>query len=261
MTPIIINGTELIQWLNQLFWPLIRIAAVFSIAPVIGGRYVPARIRIAASLLIAVAALPWIPSSLLVDPLSAAGLYLIAQQLIIGLGLGLILRFIFSAATVAGQTIAYSMGLGFALMTDPQNGTQVPIIGQFLSLMASLIFIAFDGHLALIELLVSSFQIAPIGSGTSNPEGYRLVYEWSAIIFKAAISIALPAIISLLSINILLGVMTRVAPQMNIFSVGFPITLFMGTVILFVTLPSFLPAFERLMQEGFVTAQSYLGAF
>lgn len=260
MMPVAITGTELLQWLTLFYWPLIRIAAIFSIAPVIGGNYVPVRIRVAAAVVITLIVAPLVNEPITVDPLSADGVLIAAKQILIGLGIGLILRFIFSAVTMAGQTIAYSMGLGFAMMTDPQSGMQVPVIGQFLSILASLIFLVFNGHLALIELIATSFDAAPINGFGPSPDAIQLLIDWSSIIFSAGISIAMPAMIALLSINILLGIMTRVAPQLNIFSVGFPITLMMGIIIVLVTLPTLLPAFDRLMTEAFSIAAQFLGA-
>lgn len=252
----------MLQWLNMFYWPLIRIAAIFSIAPVIGGRYVPTNMRVAAAVIITLSVMPLIndPVALDIDPLSGDGVLIAAKQILIGLGIGLILRFIFSAVTMAGQTIAYSMGLGFAMMTDPQSGMQVPVIGQFLSIMASLIFLVLNGHLALIGFIVTSFEVAPIGGLGPSPDAFTVLINWSSIIFSAGISIAIPAMIALLSINLLLGIMTRVAPQLNIFSVGFPITLMMGIIIILVTLPTLLPAFERLMEEAFRVANQFLGA-
>jgi len=193
-----------------------------------------------------------------VTPWSADGVLITAQQLLIGIGLGLLLQFIFGAVTLAGMSISTSMGLAMAMMTDPQNGTSVPVVGQFLTTLASLLFLVFDGHLALIELIGVSFTYLPIGPHGPGPEGLQLVIEASSVIFMAAISLALPAMMTLLSINILLGVMTRVSPQMNIFSVGLPLTLFVGLVILLVTLPVLTPTFERLMDEAFVSMRGYL---
>lgn len=260
MIPVVISGTEILHWLSLFYWPLIRIAAIFSVAPLFGGKYVPAPIRVAAAVIITITVVPMINEPIAVDPLSADGVLIAAKQILIGLGIGLILRFIFSAVAMAGQTISYSMGLGFAMMTDPQSGLQVPVIGQFLSILASLIFLSLNGHLAMIEFIARSFEVAPIGGLGPSPDAFQVIIRWSSIIFSAGISIAMPAMIALLNINLLLGIMTRVAPQLNIFSVGFPVTLMMGIIIILVTLPTLLPAFQRLMTEAFQVAAQFLGA-
>ncbi len=260
MTPIVLTTAELTSWVGSFFWPLVRISSIFIVTPVIGARYVPMRIRIATAFIITLVILPTLTPAPAIEPWSADGVLITAQQLLIGIGLGMLLQFIFGAVTLAGMTISTSMGLAMATMTDPQNGTSVPVVGQFLGTLASLLFLVFDGHLALIQLISVSFSYMPIGPSGPGPEGLQLVIEASSVIFLAAISLALPAMMTLLSINILLGVMTRVSPQMNIFSIGLPLTLFAGLIILVVTLPVLAPTFERLMDEAFVGMHSYVGA-
>ena len=258
MTPVVLTTAEVTSWVGSFFWPLVRISSIFIITPVIGARYVPMRVRMAVAFIITLVIAPTLELAPPVEPWSADGVLITAQQLLIGIGLGLLLQFIFGAVTLAGMSISTSMGLAMAMMTDPQNGTSVPVVGQFLGTLASLLFLAFDGHLALIELIRASFTYMPIGPAGPGPEGMRLVIEASSVIFRAAISLALPAMMTLLSINILLGVMTRVSPQMNIFSVGLPLTLFVGLVILMVTLPVLAPTFERLLDEAFITMRTFV---
>ena len=258
MTPLVLTTAELTSWVGGFFWPLVRISSIFIVTPVIGARYVPMRVRIATAFIITLVILPTLDPAPPIEPWSADGVLITAQQLLIGIGLGMLLQFIFGAVTLAGMTISTSMGLAMATMTDPQNGASVPVIGQFLGTLASLLFLVFDGHLALIQLISVSFAYLPVGPSGPGPEGLQLVIEASSVIFLAAISLALPAMMTLLSINILLGVMTRVSPQMNIFSVGLPLTLFAGLIILLVTLPVLAPTFERLMDEAFVGMRSYV---
>ena len=260
MTPIVLTTAEVTSWLGGFFWPLVRISAMFVLTPVIGARYVPMRIRIAIAVIITLVIMPTLQPVPAVEPWSADGVLITAKQLLIGIGMGLLLQFIFAAVTVAGMAISTSMGLGMAMMTDPQNGANVPVIGQFLGIMAGLLFLVFNGHLALIKLISVSFSFMPIGTEGPGLAGYKLIIDASSVIFMAAISLALPAIMTLLSINILLGVMTRVSPQMNIFSIGLPLTLFVGLIILTVTLPVLAPTFDRLMQESFVNMRAYVGA-
>lgn len=260
MTPVVLTTAELTSWLGSFFWPLVRISAMFVMTPVIGARYVPIRVRLAIAVIITLVILPTLQYAPAVEPWSADGVLITAKQLLIGIGMGLLLQFIFGAVTLAGMAISTSMGLGMAMMTDPQNGANVPVIGQFLTVMASLLFLVFNGHLALIELVSVSFSYMPIGTEGPGPEGFQLIIDASSVIFMAAISLALPAMMTLLSINVLLGVMTRVSPQMNIFSVGLPLTLFVGLIIITVTLPVLAPTFDRLMQGAFINMRAYVGA-
>lgn len=253
MQPLILSSAEITAWVGSFFWPLIRVAAMFSIAPVIGGKQVPRRIRIAMALLITLAMMPLQQDIPAIDPWSAAGVYITAQQILIGLIMGFILMLVFTAVTLAGENIAMSMGLGFALASDPVNGVQVPVVSQFLSITASLLFVALDGHLALINMMATSFEILPIATAGINPAALWTLLQWAGIMFSAAASIALPAVISLLTVNLVMGIMTRAAPQLNIFSIGFPMTLMAGYIVLLYSMPAFLPVFSSVLENAFET--------
>lgn len=251
MQALTLSATEIAGWVGSFTWPFIRVAAMFSIAPALGSRLVPMRIRVVLSLLISLTAAPLITNVPAVDPLSANGLMITLQQLLIGLTMGFILQLVFSATMLAGEHIAMTMGLGFAQMTDPQNGVQVPVIGQFFNMFAILLFLALNGHLTLIKMILDSFSALPIASdGFGGAELWSLL-EWAGTMFAGALLVALPAVITLLAVNVAMGLITRAAPQMNIFSVGFPVTLWLGFVILLIGLPAFLPVFNNLLNEGY----------
>ena len=166
--------------------------------------------------------------------------------------MGFILQMVFGAMVVAGQTIATSMGLGFAATIDPQNGVQVPVVSQYFLILATLVFLALNGHLLLIETIVESFYLWPIASG-GLPENLAMqTVTWISAVFKGALLIALPAVAAILLVNLAFGVMTRAAPQINIFAVGFPITIIAGFIMIFLSLPVFLPQFTTLLEAGFV---------
>lgn len=253
MQPLILSSAEITAWIGSFFWPLIRVASMFAIAPVIGGKQVPRRIRIVAALLITLAILPMQQDIPIIDPWSAAAVYVTAQQILIGLIMGFILMLVFAAVTLAGENIAMTMGLGFALASDPINGVQVPVVSQFLVITASLLFLSMDGHLSLISMMVTSFEILPIGSEGVTSAALWTLLQWAKIMFSAAASIALPAIISLLTVNLVMGIMTRAAPQLNIFSIGFPMTMMAGYIILLFSLPTLLTVFDIVLKDAFAT--------
>ncbi len=253
MQPLILSSAEITAWIGSFLWPLIRVASMFSIAPVIGGKQIPRRIRIVAALLITLAILPMQQEVPIIDPWSAEGVYVTAQQILIGLIMGFILMLVFAAVTLAGENIAMSMGLGFAMASDPINGAQVPVVGQFLVITASLLFLSMDGHLSLISMMAASFEILPIGTDGVSTAALWTLLQWAKIMFNAAASIALPAIMSLLTVNLVMGVMTRAAPQLNIFSVGFPMTMMAGYIILLFSLPTLLTVFDSLLKDAFET--------
>ena len=235
---------------SRFYWPLVRVAALFSIAPVIGSPMIPVRIRVIAASLVTMAIISFTGDVPDVDPLSLEGVLVTARELLVGLSMGLLLLFVFGVFTMAGESIAGTMGLGFALMSDPHSGVQVPVLSQFFNVLATLMFLALNGHHALFEMLVRSFEVLPVGIGL-GAGSFREIALAGGFIFKGAVMVALPALITMLSLNLVMGVMTRSAPQLNIFSVGFPITMFIGFLVVLITLPGFVLATENLLDHAF----------
>lgn len=244
------SGSELVAMVGQYMWVFARIGAMVAVAPIFGTRTVPARVKIIITLVISATVVPVLGQGPAVEPFSFAGLLVLAQEILIGALIGFSVSLVFDALITGGQIIAQLMGLGFASMMDPQNGVSVPVVGQFYTVMATLIFLAMNGHLLLIELVVSSFQSLPIGVGLSR-ESFMGLALWGKWVFIGALMVALPAIVALLVVNIAFGVMTRAAPQLNIFAVGFPITIMFGFVVMVLTLPNFVTKFQQLLDELF----------
>lgn len=245
------TSAQITAWIGAYFWPFLRIGAMLMVAPVFSARTVPKRVRITLGLGLAVMVAPLLPAMPVVDALSPAGVLIEINQVVIGLAMGFTLQLVFSAFVTAGQAVAMSMGLGFASLVDPQNGIQVPVISQFYLISSTLLFLVFNGHLQLIAMVVDSFHTLPIGvAGLPREAIYDLVV-WATQMFAGALMVALPAVTSIMLVNLALGVMTRAAPQMNIFSVGFPITLLGGFVIIIFTLSSMESQFTQLMNGAF----------
>lgn len=247
----IIQIHEIINGLNEFIFPFTRIAAVFSVAPVVSSPFIPLRIKVAIAVVITIFIMPLQSVTNTVEILSAEGILQLCLQLLIGLSMGFILRLVFNALTIAGENIAVTMGLGFAQITDPVNGVTVPIVSQFLTIAATLLFLAFDGHLALISVMVNSFSFIPIGSSIYQPEAIWGVVAWAANMFSGALMVAIPAVTALLIANSSLALMTRAAPQLNVFSVGFPITILLGLTVIAITLPSMSMVFQNLVTSAF----------
>ena len=232
------TSAELTAGIGSFLWPLFRIGAMVGAAPIFGSRVVPARIRIGLALVITLVVAPLLPLPPAVDALSGTGLVITFNQLLIGLALGFALRLAFSAVEIAGQIIGQLMGLGFASMIDPENGVQVPVVSQFYTVCTILLFLAFNGHLLLIELIVDSFRTLPVSTQGIPLDGLRTLADWGGQMFAGAVLVALPAICALLLVNLAFGVMMRSAPQLNIFAVGFPVTLLIGMIIMLMSLPA-----------------------
>ncbi|MDH5766500.1 MAG: flagellar biosynthetic protein FliR [Gammaproteobacteria bacterium] len=236
------------------FWPFVRISAMMMVAPVFGAQLMPVRIRILVAFAVSLVAVPMLPTAPFVDPISYSGLVLLVQQVLIGVAMGFIFQMVFQALIIAGEAIASTMGLGFARMVDPANGVQVPVISQFLIIMATLLFVVINGHLMLIELVMESFRVLPVGD-ILGAQAYLQLASWGSQMFIGALLVAIPAVLALLVVNISMGVITRAAPQLNIFAVGFPMMILLGFIFLTATTPSMLAQFTHLLMDGFAMAR------
>lgn len=252
------TSADIVSWIGGLVWPFTRIAAMLAIAPIFGARMVPMKAKLILALLLTWIVVPLIPPVPALSPFSAAGILVTMHQIIIGFAIGFSLQLVFATLVVAGQAVAMGMGLGFATLVDPQNGVSVPVIGQYFIVIATLLFVSMNGHLALIGVLVDSFESLPIGTGFLVREDMLAVFAWGGRMFKNALMVAMPAIVSLLLVNMSFGVVSRAAPQLNVFGVGFPVTLTLGFIILVFSVSSLLPQVELLTSEA-LTAASLLG--
>ncbi|TVR60646.1 MAG: flagellar biosynthetic protein FliR [Candidatus Competibacteraceae bacterium] len=233
-----VTSAEITAWVGGFLWPLARVAALLGVAPIFGSRTLPRRIRLMMALVLTWAILPLTPPPPVLEPLSPTAILVGFQQILIGLSMGFLLRLAFEALTLGGQMVATQMGLGFASLVDPQSGAQSPLLAQLYTLLGSLIFLSLNGHLLLIRLLVDSFTILPVAPIGVDRDLFWILVSWGSQMFAGAVLIALPAVVSLLLVTLSFGVMTRAAPQLNILSVGFPITLVLGMVIILQSLPT-----------------------
>jgi flagellar biosynthetic protein FliR len=248
-----LNFTE-DQVLSQtalFIWPLMRISAMFVSVPLFSIRAVPARVRLILSVAITLVVMPLLPPLPAVEMFSYTGFMMALTQIMIGLTSGFILQMVFAAVVFAGQGVALSMGLGFSTMVDPQSGQQVPVIAQLYTILTTLIFISLDGHLLLIQMLLDSFKTLPIGIDGIDKAGIWSILAWSSRMFAGGLLLAMPLIASLLLINIIFGVASRAAPQLQIFSVGFPVTLMLGMLLVWKTLPDVLDQFSGILTEAY----------
>lgn len=241
---------QLEQWLVQYFWPFIRIGACFVVAPGISAQFVPARVRLLLAGAIAVIVAPLIPPPD-VAPFSLPGLMVTVQQIIIGLALGFVLQLIFDSLAMGGQLLSNTMGLSFAFNVDPLRGVGTPVLGQLYMILVTLTYLALNGHLLLIELLVDGFKTFPIGTTGLGSDGAWAVASWGSHLFQGSLMVALPGMTALLVVNLAFGVMSRAAPSLNLFAVGFPVTLVFGLTIAYFGLPAVQQTFVASLDEAF----------
>ncbi len=217
---------------------MIRPGAAFLAAPVFGAASVPVQLRLVVALAIGIPALATTPFVLPEGGVaSVAGFALVTGEVLAGLALGFAVQIGFSAALVAGETIGNTMGLGFASMMDPQSGTSAPVIATFLSILGTFLFLAMNGHLALATVVVESYRVLPPGGGMMSAEAIRGLVLFGGILFAAGLAIALPVGFALILVQLVMAMLARSAPQLNLFAVGLPATLLAGIVLLAIAAP------------------------
>lgn len=247
-----IAAADLEYALAALVYPFLRILALMSSAPVLSHRSVPRRARVGFAFLVALLVAPTLPPVAAVSPFSAAGVLLIVQQVVIGAAIGLVMQAVFAAADVAGELVGLQMGLSFGAFVDAQYAEPVPIVASFLTLTLSLVFLALDGHLVMLGALVDSFAAFPPAPGAPfSPLDAAALARMGRDLFATGLALALPVVAAMLLANLALGVLTRTAPQLNIFAVGFPVTLGVGLGMLALSLPFVVPAMEQALLRGF----------
>lgn len=224
-------------WLLPLLWPFLRALALFTALPVLGSRTVPARVRVALAAFIAWAAQPSLPEMPVMALDTPPAFALVLQQVLIGLSMGFAVRVMFAAVELAGELVGLQMGLNFAGFFDPVSASQGTATARFFGTTVSWLFMVINGHLVVIAALVQSFQAFPAGPEPFAFLRTTLPHQWGAEVFATGLWIALPLIAMLLFVNLVLGMISRVAAQLNVFAIGFPITLGVGLVGLLLTLP------------------------
>lgn len=245
-----LTDAQLNAWLISFIWPLTRILGLIMLAPVFAHTSVPRRVKIGLGVFIALIIAPTLPPMPDVGLGSWQGLLILIQQLLIGMAIGFIMRVVFAAIEAASEIVGLQMGLGFASFFDPQSAGQTLVISQFFNLLATLLFLAVNAHLLLLGVLAESFKNLPISAQPLATAGFFNVAAYGSTVFSVGLQLALPLIAILLMTNLALGILTRSAPQLNIFAIGFPITLGVGLIALDITLPYFVPQLEHLFQNG-----------
>lgn len=231
------SEAEVLAWVTLWLWPFFRVLGLFTAAPVLSQRSIPRRVRLALSLLIVMAAQPSLPPMPPIAVNSAQAFMVIAQQVLIGLTMGFAARVVFAAIEFAGEIVGLQMGLNFASFFDPMSGGQSTSVSRFYGTCAAWLFVVMNGHLLLTAAVVQSFHSFPV---SDQPLAFLAQVQpqaWGAEIFKIGLWVSLPIVGMLALVNLVMGLISRVASQMNIFSIGFPVTLGVGLTGLWLTLP------------------------
>lgn len=259
MQPLTLDAADVSLWVGRLWWPALRVGGFVLAAPIASETVIPKLVKIVLSLSLAflMAPLIRIPEGLSI--FSGAGSLAAAQEVLIGVAIGMVVQLTFEALTFAGQTISLSMGLGFATLVDPQRGANTTVLGQMFMIIGMLTYLALNGHLVLLGALAESFQTLPIGAAHIDKNFLVSVVLWGAHVFESGLLIALPAVIALVIVNLALGVVTRAAPQLNLFGIGFTITLLCGFFVLIAGLDGIMTGITSLINSALTAAGELAG--
>ncbi len=247
---ITLSSADMQTWIAALLWPLTRILGLISASPVFGNKAVPISVKVSLGVLLAVVVAPAVPALPATDPMSLAGLLILVQEMLIGLAMGFSIRIVFAAVEMAGEISSLTMGLGFATFFDPNTQGRSSAISQFLALVATMAFLAVNAHLVLLAALVESFSSLPVAALPLSGGGFKQLADWGARIFSSGVQLSLPFVAALLVTNVALGILTRAAPQLNLFGIGFPITLGVGLLVLALAMPYLALPLQNLFLDG-----------
>lgn len=224
---------------------LCRIAGLFTALPIFGGRRLPTRIKVVTVLAITLVCLPTLHIARPEMPSDVFGIgLLVIQELMIGLTLAFITQIIFAAVELSGQIIGLQMGFSISSLIDPNMGNQMQIMSVMQSLLASLFFLSLNIHHSFIRAISDSFTIIPLGGWKMNEALLQFLVKSTSDVFILGIRLAAPVMVTLLLTSVVLGIMARAFPQMNVFMVSFPLNIGLGFMVLGMTLLLFFHVLE-----------------
>jgi flagellar biosynthesis protein FliR len=251
-----ITSAQLLAWLGAFLWPLGRILGVMASAPIFGNRSIPATVRVGLSVLLSLIVAIQLPTSPDLDPLSWTGLLVLVNEFLIGVGIGFSWRIVFTGIEMAGELIGSTMGLSFATQFDPMSQGRSSAVSQLLSMLTVLLALSANLHLLFLEVLIQSFHSLPIGLDSVDRRLFQQIAIWGGHMFAIGVQLSLPVVTALLIVNMALGVLTRSAPQLNLFSIGFPVTLGVGIVMIGLCLPYWSEPILKMLREGIQMIQT-----
>ena len=260
MQPLTLNVADVSTWVSRLWWPTLRVGGFVLAAPIASESVIPPFVKIILALSLAFLMAPLIQTPTELSIFSAPGLLAALLEVLVGVSIGMVVQLAFEALTFAGQTISLTMGLGFATLVDPQRGANTTVLGQMFIIFGILTYLSINGHLVLLASLAQSFQSLPIGAAQIDKNLLLSVALWGGRVFEIGLLIALPAVIALVIVNLALGVVTRAAPQLNLFGIGFTITLLSGFFVLTVGLGGILSGISSLIDSALTAAGELVGA-
>jgi flagellar biosynthetic protein FliR len=246
-----VSFSQLEAWLTLFIWPFLRIAGLVATAPIFSHRSLPRQVKVGFCIALTIIVSPTLPAVPDVPMLSWAGFGIVVEQLLIGVAIGTVMQVVFAIVQAAGDFIGLQMGLAFASFFSADSSSNTMILARLLYILSLMLFLAVDGHLLLVEILAESFRLIPIASFSLNAQGFFAIASFAGLVFKLGLLLALPVLGILLIINLSMGILNRAAPQFTVFSVGFPISLTVGMLLLVVLMTRLQGAVTKLFEQGF----------
>ena len=258
MQPVSLSINDISQFTARMWWPALRVGGFVLAAPTMSEAAIPRQVKLILTLALTFVLAPAVSVPAGLSIFSAEGLLVAALEILIGVSIGMVVQVAFEALVFAGQSISLTMGIGFATLVDPQRGAQTPVLSQFFMILGTLTYLAVNGHLVLVSSLADSYRTLPIGTHVDR-DFLLAVVTWGARVFDTGLLIALPAVVALVIVNLALGVVTRAAPQLNLFGVGFTITLMAGFFVLLVGLDGLMAGISSLISSALAAAAALVG--
>ncbi len=246
-----INEALVYQSFFAFMVPMFRIAGFLLLAPIFSSPFMPSRIRVLIAFTMAIVFFDVSHARIWFEGTVVSLLLTAMTEILLGLAMGAFVQILFDALIVSGQVIAMSMGLGFATMIDPQNGSSVPVISQIFALSCFMLFLSIDGHLQLFELFYLSFTSMPVGLVSLASIELKQWLSMTSLLFSLAMHIALPTVAAILLVQLSFAVISRAAPSMNLFAVGFPLTILLGFLFLYILLDEVFLVFLNYLNNQF----------
>jgi flagellar biosynthetic protein FliR len=243
----VVTQAQIEVWLALFWWPFLRIIGMMLADPFFSSRRISVRIRVGLAIMLTLVIVPALPPMPSVPVVSPDGMLIAIRELLLGISIGFVMRLVFTSVEMAGHLAGLQMGLGFASFYDPQNASNTLAVAQLMSLMMILLFLSFNGHLMMLRIVLESMIQLPVGQVVLNARGFELVALYGGVIFRSGVLLSLPVLVALLITNLAIGVMTRAAPQLNVFAIGFPLTLGIGFAALYYSLPFLVPQIDLLI--------------
>jgi flagellar biosynthetic protein FliR len=225
---------------------MLRASGLFLIAPLLSNRMFPSQVKIGMVVLMGIILVPTLQQTSIPAVMSLSSLLTVAaKELLVGLSIGFVFSLLITGVQAAGDVVSYQIGFSMAQTIDPTSGTEITILGQFWVLLASVLFLALNGHHLIISAFKDSYDVIPAAQVSFNATAVDLIVTYSAYVFVIGLKIAAPVVVTLLLTDVAMGTLSRLMPTMNVFILGFGVKTGVGLAVTALSLPVFAYVLEK----------------